>query len=95
MSNKIEVFSFSNISATPASFILRGGNYGLTVSAVFGGGNVALQRLSPDGSTYVTVITALTAAGYASANLPNGTYRLLITTATAVYADVVSIATPL
>lgn len=95
MSNKIEVFSFSNISATPASFILRGGNYGLTVSATFGGGNVALQRLSPDGSTYVTVITALTAAGYASANLPNGTYRLLITTATAVYADVVSIATPL
>lgn len=95
MSNKIEVFSFSNIAATPASFILRGGNYGLTVSAVFGGGNVALQRLTPDGSTYVTVITALTAAGYASANLPNGTYRLSITTATAVYADVVSIATPL
>jgi hypothetical protein len=95
MSNKIEVFSFSNIAATPASFVLRGGNYGLTVSATFGGGSVTLQRLSPDGSTYVTVITALTAAGYASANLPNGTYRLLIATATAVYADVVSIATPL
>ena len=95
MSNKIEVFSFANIAATPASFVLRGGNYGLTVSAIFGGGSVTLQRLSPDGSTYVTVITALTAAGYASANLPNGTYRLLIATATAVYADVVSIATPL
>jgi hypothetical protein len=95
MSNKIENNVFSNISATTASFILRGGNYGMTVTATFGGGNVALQRLAPDGSTYVTVITAFTAAGYASANLPNGTYRVAVTTATAVYADVVSIATPL
>jgi hypothetical protein len=33
------------------------------------------------------------AAGYASANLPSGTYRILITTATAVSCDVVSIVT--
>lgn len=91
--NKVETFPFSNISSTPASFVLRGGNYGLTCQATFGGGNIALQRLSTDGSTYVTVITALTANGYASANLPSGTYRLAITTATAVYCDVTAIVT--
>ncbi len=95
MSNKIENIVFTNISANTAAFTLRGGNYGVTVSATFGGGNIALQRLAADASTYVTVVTAFTAAGYASANLPSGTYRLAVTTATAVYADVVSIATPL
>jgi hypothetical protein len=91
--NQIEVQRFTNISATTAGFTLRGGNYGLTCSATFGGGSITLQRLATDGVTYVTVITALTQAGYASANLPSGTYRLAITTATAVYADVVSTTT--
>jgi len=95
MSNKIENIQFTNISANTAPFTLRGGNYGITVSATFGGGSVTLQRLATDGTTYVTCVTAFTAAGYASANLPSGTYRLTIATATAVYADVVSIATAL
>lgn len=46
----------------------------------------ALQRLSPDGTTYVTVIPAFTAAGYTNQFLPGVT----IATATAVYADVVA-----
>lgn len=91
--NKVETFAFKNISATPASFTLRGGNYGLTCHATWGGGNAALQRLSADGSTYVTVITALTADGYASANLPSGTYQIAITTATALYCDVTAVVT--
>lgn len=95
MYNKIENNSFSNISATPASFVLRGGNYAVTVHATWGGGSVTLQRLSPDGSTYVTVMTAFSADGFASANLPNGTYRLLVATATAIYVDVVSTVTSL
>ncbi len=95
MFNKVEVNSFSNISATTASFILRGGCYGVTAKATWGGGSVTLQRLSPDGATYVTVLTAFTADGYASANLPSGTYRLLVATATAIYVDVVSIVTAL
>lgn len=95
MWNKPEISTFSNISATPASFTLRGGNYGVTAKATWGGGSVTLQRLSPDGSTYVTVVTAFTADGYASANLPGGTYRLLVATATAIYVDVVSIVTTL
>lgn len=91
--NQVEKFAFVNISATPASFTLRGGNYGLTCHATFGGGNIALQRLATDNVTFVTAITALTADGYASANLPSGTYRLAITTATAVFCDVVATVT--
>lgn len=90
--NQVENVSFANISATTAGFTLRGGNYGLTCDATFGGGNIALQRQAGDG-TYVTVITALTAAGYSNANLPAGTYRLAITTATAVYCDVTATVT--
>lgn len=95
MYNSVEKNTFSNISASTAAFALRGGQYGVMVNATFGGGSVTLQRLSLDGSTYVTVLTAFTAAGYASVNLPSGTYRLTIATATAVYAEVLSIVTAL
>jgi hypothetical protein len=91
--NKVETFPFSNISANTAAFTLRGGNYGLTCHATWGGGSVTLQRLATDASTYVTVVTALTADGYASANLPSGTYRLTVATATAVYCDVTATVT--
>ena len=93
MWNQVENFAFKNISATPTSFTLRGGNYGVTAHATWGGGSVTLQRLSPDGSTYVTVMTAFSADGYANANLPSGTYRLLVATATAIYVDVVATVT--
>lgn len=93
MFNKVENIVFSNISATTAAFTLRGGTYGITCHATFGGGNVVLQRLAADGVTYVPVITALTADGYVSASLPSGSYKIAITTATAVYCDVVSVVT--
>lgn len=94
MYNKVEQQTFSNISATTAAFTLRGGTYGVTVKAT-GFGTVKLQRLAPDGATYVSVSTDtdFAADGYASVNLPAGTYRFEITTATAVYADITSIVT--
>jgi len=83
--------AFSNISATTAAFQLRGGLYGVTVSATFGGGSVTLQRLAADGTTYVTCLTAFSAAGYSTANLPPGTYKFTVATATAIYADITAI----
>jgi hypothetical protein len=83
--------TFSNISATTAAFTLAGGLYGITVTATFNAGNVVLQRLAADAVTYIPVHTALTAAGYVSLYLPRGTYKLAITTATAVYAFVAAI----
>lgn len=86
-----QAVSFSNISATTAAFTLRGGAYTLDVQATFGGGSVTLQRLGPDGTNYITADAAasVTAAGTTGAMaLPPGQYRLLVTTATAVYATV-------
>ena len=91
--NSVETFVFKNLSATPATFVLRGGNYGLTCHATWGGGSVTLQRQASDGSTFITVITALTTDGYANANLPSGTYQLTIATATGVYCDVTATVT--
>lgn len=91
--NGIELKSFSNLSATPAVFTLRGGQYAVTVHATFGGGSVTLQRQAADGATYVTCLTAFSSDGYATVNLPSGTYKLTIATATGVYADVTSVVT--
>ena len=45
------------------------------------------------GALLGNVITAMTADGYASANLPSGRYRIDITTATAVFCDLVATVT--
>jgi len=63
--------------------------------ASWGGGSVTLHGLVPDNATYVTVLTAITADGYATVQLPPGTHRVLIATATAVYLDIIAIATDL
>jgi hypothetical protein len=90
MYNSVEKQEFSGIAATTAAFTLRGGQYGVTVNATFGGGSVTLQRKALD-DTYVTCLAAFSAAGYASVNLPSGTYKLAVATATDVYADIVSV----
>ena len=93
MYNSVETASFVGISATPVSFLLRGGQYAVTVTATWGGGSLTFQRLAADGATYVTCLTAFTADGYATVNLPAGRYRLLIASATAVSVDVTAVVT--
>jgi hypothetical protein len=83
---------YSNISATTAAFTLAGGLYGVLAQATWGGGSVTLQRLSPDASTYITVLTAFSANGYATVSLPRGTYRFTVATATAIYLEIAAIA---
>ena len=69
--------AFSNISTTTAGLPLLGGLYGLAVIGT-SFGSVTLQILGPDGSTYLTAATAITANGTALADLPPGTYRLAL-----------------
>lgn len=90
MPTSVDGKGFSNISSTTAAFVLRGGSYGVFVTATFGGGSVKLQRLSLDGSTYISVASAtdFTAAGGTIVSLPPGTYKFTIATASAVYAEV-------
>jgi roadblock/LC7 domain-containing protein len=84
---------FTGISATPASFVLRPGLYAITANAG-AWGTVTLQRLSSDATTYVTCATAVSADGFATVNLPGGTYRLLVAGATGVFVDISPIAVP-
>jgi hypothetical protein len=91
--NSVESVVFKNVSSTQGPFNLRGGSYGVSAIATWGGGSVTLQRLADDGATYLTCLTAFSANGYASVNLPAGTYQLAIATASAVYASVVGIVT--
>lgn len=86
-----ESIKASNIAATTAAFGLNGGRYGLGVVATFGGGNVTIQILGPDGTTWLTAATAVSAAGFSTMDLPPGQYRFAITTATAVYISLTRI----
>jgi hypothetical protein len=84
----------SKNDGTPGSattkFKLAGGTYLLSGVATWGGGNIEVQKLGPDGSTLLSLPTPmkLSANGVtAPASLPAGQYQLTVTTATAVYAE--------
>ena len=77
----------TNASATGAAKQWRGGRGVFTAVATWGGGNIALQYLGPDGSTWLAVGSALTANGLATFELPPGQIRAAVTTATASYAQ--------
>lgn len=89
-----ESFIFKNIAADTPAFSAEGGRYVLAVSATFGGGNVQLQMLAADGTTWVAPkdiggsANNLTAAGSQTIDIPPGSYRVHVVTATAVYATV-------
>lgn len=75
-----------NASATGSPAVWGGGRGVFTAVATWGGGNVTLQYLGPNGSTWLTAATALTADGLVAFELPPGQIRAAVTTATAVYA---------
>ena len=93
MSTATESKTFSNISATTAQFLLKGGRYAIAALATFGGGSVKFQALGPDGATFISVSSAtdFTAAGDATVDIPPGQCRFTIATASAVYASATSI----
>lgn len=66
------------IVATPPDFNLDAGVYGLTLA--WTAGTATLQKLLPDGATYVAVSAAIAASGYTVLQLPAGQYRLAVVT---------------
>jgi hypothetical protein len=70
---------------------LKGEKYAVLVNATFGGGNLQLQALALDGTSWINVGSTITAAGLTNFDLPPGQYRFAITTATAVYAAVTGV----
>lgn len=101
-----EAFSVTDAGTSATFNLVLGGHYLFTAKATWGsGGTVAVQRLAPDGSTYVDILAAydasaaeqnepintLGANGALIIPLAPGAYQLTITTATAVYAEVARI----
>lgn len=89
---------WNNIAATPPDFNLDAGVYGLTLALTSGGAATVLQKLLPDGVTYVTVTPAPNTAafaatgGYAVYQLPAGQYRLSLTAAVGLIGEIALIA---
>lgn len=95
-----ESYKVSNkAAATFGPILLEGGCYQLSAKATWGGGNLILQQLLPDATTYVTLFgqpssaTPNTWVGNLAADgvltfpsLPPGTYQLVYATGTALYA---------
>jgi len=70
-------FLLSNSNASSATFLLKAGKYFIEViGSTFG--TVTLQKLAPDGSTFLAAVTAFSANGTASADLPSGTYKIAL-----------------
>lgn len=84
---------FTNAAAgTSPVFPLKGGRYMLEIAAGGSGGTVGLQKLGPDGVTFIPVppiTAALTAAGAAVYDLSGGNFQLVVTTLTAIFASIV------
>jgi hypothetical protein len=72
-------------------FGLDGGLYQATAVASWSAGSATLEQLGPDGTTWLSVATALSANGGVTLYLPPGKYRWTIATATAVYVMVTRI----
>lgn len=77
------VYAPAPVSATPPDFNLDAGVYGLTLTAGVWG-TATLQKLLPDGTTYVAVIGGGFAGdGYTTLMLPAGQYRMALAGITA------------
>jgi hypothetical protein len=75
-------------SAAPeTSTELKGGEYGVTVVATSYAQPVIFEKVAPDGSTAVPVLT-FNANGYARAKVPPGQYQWSVADAAGVYAEV-------
>lgn len=74
----------SKLTAGTPFQIKQGGRYQVTVLATWGGGTVTFQQLGPDGATYLNVDNDYTANQGYLYDLPPGTYKFVVVTATAV-----------
>jgi hypothetical protein len=83
--------AFNLGSASSGTFQLQGGYYCLAASATWGGGSATLEMLGPDGVTFIATALLLSANGLILGYLPAGQYKIVVATATAVYASVQSV----
>lgn len=75
-------------------FSLSGGMYQVTANGTWGGGSAILQQQGPDGVSWLSVSTSITADGGQTLFLPPGIYRVVTVTATGVTVDIAKIRSP-
>ena len=68
----------SDASATGSPAQWGGGRGVFSLAGTVGGATITLQYMGPDGSTYLTGATALTAVGLVAFELPPGLIRALV-----------------
>jgi len=89
-----EAFNKSNVAAgTYSPFVVSGGYYQFFAKATWGGGNMQLNQLAPDGVTWVANGAAITADGFQYVYLPPGQVQVVVTTSTANYFSLCRIPT--
>ena len=78
-----------NASTTGPAVQWDGGRGVFSVAGTISGATVTLQYLGPDGSTWLTAATGLTAVGLVAFELPPGRIRALVASGTpsGLYAD--------
>lgn len=81
-----------NAAANNVAKFWPGGKAWLMAKGTWGGGSVKLQVMLPDAATYVDVASStISADGVVALEMPPGTYRLVVATATALYVRLVHI----
>lgn len=80
-----------NAGAAANDFNLGAGVFGLTLSASVWG-TAVLQKLLPDGATYVPVSSAIAVSGLTVLQLPAGQYRLVVAGTTTFVGELALIA---
>jgi hypothetical protein len=94
MATTVDAVSFASLSAGNAAFRLNGGYYLVSaIAASWGGGNIELQALGPDGSTWLSLPTALklSANGEIGGYLSPGQFRFAVTTTTDITCSVAGV----
>lgn len=88
------VVLMENGTGNGSDFTFEGGKaWFIAESASWGGGSAKLQVKLPQGNYFDVPSASLSANGYYAVELPAGTYRAVVATATAVYARLAGIPT--
>ena len=83
---------FSNIVATTLQFPLSGGKYCFDALGTWGTGNVQVQLLGGDASTWLNCGSAISSNGVSTLDLPLGSFQIAVASgATAVYTRLTKI----
>ncbi len=72
-----EAWSVANTGSSQTFTLKLGGKYAVAVIASTYG-TVTLEALGPDGSTYLTALTAFSANGISNVDLAPGSYKLAL-----------------